>query len=114
MRLDTLLRCLQSAGLEDQPEVWDSIMARCYESFYSAQETHIAQTYISQMKTTGARIDALIAIGQLREGYKAAVKSKNKVAHVLRIRAAAIHLDKKSTLKKCDEWLQRNAPEYLK
>lgn len=55
------------------------------------------------------KITALIAIGQLRDAFKSAIKSERKVEEVQRVRAAAAETDKGSTLKKCDDWLLRHA-----
>lgn len=55
------------------------------------------------------KITALIAIGQLRDAFKTAIKSENKVAEVKRVRDAAGESDKGTTLKKCEDWLERYA-----
>lgn len=55
------------------------------------------------------KITALIAIRQLRDAFKIAIKSDNKVAEVRRVKDAAGENDKGMTLKKCEDWLQRHA-----
>jgi hypothetical protein len=114
IKLDELLQCLKGVLLPSQPAVWDAALAQCYRIFYTdLKKPHIAQTYISQMYADESRITALIAIGQLRDAFKAAIKCSDKVHQVLRVRAAALETDKQNTLTKCDAWLQRHAPETL-
>ena len=113
MKLDALLQQIQSVQMEEKTEVWDSILAQCYQIFFKAQEKDTAKKYISQMKAAEGRITCLISTGQLRDAYIMAIKAQNTVRHVLRIKTAAQERDNKNTLKKCEDWLQRYAPQAL-
>jgi hypothetical protein len=109
-RLDNLLRCIKSVILPGDPDAWDAIVGKCYRIFHAElKQPRLAQLYINQMERDHNKITALIAIGQLRDAFKSAIKSEDKVTEVRRVRAAAAETDRGSTLKKCDEWLQRHA-----